>query len=173
MIGSIELSAELRYPWDVSGSKNGRAHRASTKAAIAADAWRSIFDFIVLTADHRISVLGRLGLTPNDSRALMSLNEKAGRTMRSLAREWECDASTATWIVDRLEAKALAERRTEPTDRRVKLVVLTPLGAATRDEMIAGTYTPPPEMLALDAGQLRSLREAVRYLPGPARSPAT
>jgi DNA-binding MarR family transcriptional regulator len=173
MIGSIELSAELRYPWDVSGSKNGRAHRASTKAAIAADAWRSIFDFIVLTADHRISVLGRLGLTPNDSRALMSLNEKAGRTMRSLAREWDCDASTATWIVDRLEAKALAERRTEPTDRRVKLVVLTPLGAATRDEMIAGTYTPPPEMLALDAGQLRSLREAVRYLPGPARSPAT
>ena len=157
----------------MSGSRNGQARRASSKAAIAADAWRSIFDFIVLTADHRISVLGRLGLTPNDSRALMSLNEKAGRTMRSLAREWECDASTATWIVDRLEAKALAERRTEPTDRRVKLVVLTPLGAATRDEMIAGTYTPPPEMLALDAGQLRSLREAVRYLPGPARSPAT
>jgi DNA-binding MarR family transcriptional regulator len=157
----------------VSGSRNGQARRASSKAAIAADAWRSIFDFIVLTADHRISVLGRLGLTPNDSRALMSLDEKAGRTMRSLAREWECDASTATWIVDRLEAKALAERRTEPTDRRVKLVVLTPLGAATRDEMIAGTYTPPPEMLALDAGQLRSLREAVRYLPGPARSPAT
>jgi MarR family transcriptional regulator, organic hydroperoxide resistance regulator len=144
-----------------------------TKTAIAADAWRSIFDFIVLTADHRISVLGRLGLTPNDSRALMSLDQQTGRTMRSLAREWECDASTATWIVDRLEAKRLAERRADPADRRVKLVVLTLLGAATRDEMIAGTYTPPPEMLTLEADQLRSLREAVKYLPGPARSPAT
>jgi DNA-binding MarR family transcriptional regulator len=139
---------------------------------MAAEAWRSIFDFIVLTADHRISVLGRLGLTPNDSRALMSLDERTGRTMRSLAREWECDASTATWIIDRLEAKALAERRSDPADRRVKLVVLTRLGAATREEMIAGTYTPPPELLSLDAEHLRSLRDAVRHLPAPARPPA-
>jgi DNA-binding MarR family transcriptional regulator len=143
----------------------------TSKAELAAEAWRSIFDFIVLTADHRISVLGRLGLTPNDSRALISLDERAGRTMRSLATEWECDASTATWIVDRLEAKGLAERRAEPTDRRVKLVVLTTRGATTREDMIAGTYTPPPEMLTLDTEQLRSLRDAVRNLPGP-RAPA-
>jgi DNA-binding MarR family transcriptional regulator len=49
--------------------------------------------------------------------------------MRALAREWRCDASTATWIVDRLEGKGLAERRAHATDRRVKLVVLTPRGA--------------------------------------------
>jgi DNA-binding MarR family transcriptional regulator len=140
---------------------------ATSKAALAAEAWRSIFDFIVLTADHRISVLGRLGLTPNDSRALISLDERAGRTMRSLATEWECDASTATWIVDRLEAKGLAERKGEPTDRRVKLVVLTAQGATIREDMIAGTYTPPPEMLTLDTEQLRSLRDAVRNLPSP------
>jgi DNA-binding MarR family transcriptional regulator len=152
-------------------TRASESERASTtRGALAADAWRSIFDFVVLTADHRISVLGRLGLTPNDSRALMSLDEQVGRTMRSLANEWECDASTATWIVDRLEAKGLAERRSSPTDRRVKLVVLTAQGALTRDEMIAGTYTPPPELLTLDAGQLRSLRDAVRNLPGPTRA---
>jgi len=140
-----------------------------SKAALAAEAWRSIFDFIVLTSGHRIAVLGRLGLTPNDSRALVSLDLSVGRTMRSLASEWNCDASTATWIVDRLEAKGLAERRSDPRDRRVKLVVLTARGASTRDEMIAGTYTPPPELLSLDADQLRSLRDAVRELPGAAR----
>jgi DNA-binding MarR family transcriptional regulator len=145
----------------------GRRSTGTSKAVLAAQAWRSIFDFIVLTTDHRISVLGRLGLTPNDSRALVSLDEHVGRTMRSLASEWNCDASTATWIVDRLEAKGLAQRTASPLDRRVKLVILTSRGAATRNEMIAGTYTPPPELLTLDADQLRSLRDAVRNLPGP------
>jgi DNA-binding MarR family transcriptional regulator len=171
MVGSIEISVQFGYAREVTPSK-ARSTRPTTRAALAAEAWRSIFDFIVLTAEHRISVLGRLGLTPNDSRALMSLDERVGRTMRSLAREWECDASTATWIVDRLEAKGLAERRADPADRRVKLVVVTSQGATTRDEMIAGTYTPPPELLALDLEQLRSLRDAVRNLPGPARARA-
>jgi hypothetical protein len=36
--------------------------------------------------------------------------------MRGLARDWQCDASTATWIVDRLEAKGLPSvGRTPPT----------------------------------------------------------
>jgi len=138
------------------------ARRSTTKNALAADAWRGIFDFIVATGGHRIAILGRLGLTPNDSRALGSLDSATGRTMRELAREWQCDASTATWIVDRLEAKGLAERRAHPTDRRVKLVVLTPGGARTK--MIAGTYTPPPELLDLDRAELAALRDATAPL---------
>ena len=139
--------------------------RSRSKAAIAADAWRSIFDFIVLTASHRNSALARLGLTPNDSRALMSLDPEDGRTMRSLAVEWECDASTATWIIDRLEARGLAERRSHPPDRRVKLVVLTPAGVETRNQMLAATYAPPPELLELDAAELVALRGAAASLP--------
>jgi len=141
------------------------SRRSRSKAAVAADAWRSIFDFIVLTAGHRNSALARLGLTPNDSRALMSLDHEVGRTMRSFAVEWECDASTATWIIDRLEAKGLAERRSHPPDRRVKLVVLTPAGVETRNEMLAATYAPPPELFELDAAQLVALRGAAASLP--------
>ncbi len=44
---------------------------------------------------------------------------------RSLVDEWKCDASNATWIVDRLENFDLAERRNVPRDRRVELVILT------------------------------------------------
>src|SRR5919197_1876290 len=102
------------------------------KSAVAAEAWREIFDFIVATGGHRDAVLARLGLTPNDSRALASLDARTGRTMRELARQWECDASTATWIVDRLETKGLAERHAHETDRRVKLVVLTERGESTK-----------------------------------------
>ena len=141
------------------------SRRARSKAALAAEAWRSIFDFIVLTADHRNAALARFGLTPNDSRALMSLDTEVGRTMRSLAAEWECDASTATWIIDRLEAKGLAERRSHAPDRRVKLVVLTSVGVETRDEMLAATYSPPPELLQMDAASLAALRDATTSLP--------
>jgi len=141
------------------------SRRSRSKVALAADAWRSIFDFIVLTAGHRNSALARLGLTPNDSRALMSLDPDVGRTMRSFAVEWECDASTATWIIDRLEARGLAERRSHPPDRRVKLVVLTPAGVETRNQMLAATYAPPPELLELDAAELVALRGAAASLP--------
>jgi DNA-binding MarR family transcriptional regulator len=136
-----------------------------SKAALAADAWRSIFDFIVLTAGHRNSAMARLGLTPNDSRALMTLDPEVGRTMRSLAAEWQCDASTATWIVDRLEAKGLAERRSHPPDRRVKLVVLTSAGVQTRSDMVTATYAPPPELLELGSAELTALRDAAASLP--------
>jgi DNA-binding MarR family transcriptional regulator len=132
---------------------------------LAADAWRNLFDFIVATVRHRSAALARLGLTPNDSRALTTLNADAGRTMRSLARAWECDASTATWIVDRLEARGLVERRSDPADRRLKLVVLTPDGVRTRDEMVALMYVPPPELLTLPEADLRLLRDAVARLP--------
>jgi DNA-binding MarR family transcriptional regulator len=141
------------------------SRRSRSKSALAAEAWRSIFDFIVLTADHRNAVLARLGLTPNDSRALMTLDAEVGRTMHSLAAEWECDASTATWIIDRLEAKGLAERRSHPPDRRVKLVVLTSVGVDTCNEMLAATYTPPPELLEMDVAGLAALRDATTSLP--------
>jgi DNA-binding MarR family transcriptional regulator len=139
--------------------------RKPDTASIAADAWRSIFDFIVGTSVQRIGILADLGLTPNDSRALGSLDPETGRTMRSLAEEWRCDASTATWIVDRLEAKGLAVRTAHPTDRRVTLVTLTTAGVTTRDEMLVRTYTPPPELLELDVEDLVALRDATARLP--------
>ena len=80
--------------------------------------------------------------------------------MRSLADAWGCDASNATWIVDRLEARGLAERRAKPGDRRVKLVVLTPEGLRTRQRLQQGMYEPPPALLALSAAELRALRSA-------------
>jgi MarR family transcriptional regulator, organic hydroperoxide resistance regulator len=138
--------------------------RKLDKKSLAAAAWRNIFDFIVGTATFRNRVLADLDLTPNDSRAIGSLDPDAGRSMRSLAQEWNCDASTATWIVDRLERKGLANRTSHPTDRRVTLVVLTPAGEEVRVEMMARTYTPPPELLELDADELLALRDATARL---------
>src|SRR5260370_3370016 len=86
------------------------ARYAAAKKAASAAAWRHIFDYIVASDSERVAVLERLGLTPAESRALTSLDPKAGRSMRSLADEWSNDPSNATWLVDRLERRSLAKR---------------------------------------------------------------
>jgi DNA-binding MarR family transcriptional regulator len=120
-----------------------------------------MFNFFIGTSAQRGKVLARLGLTPNDARALSALDVAEGRTMRSLADEWGCDASNATLIIDRLEKRGFAERRGRPGDRRVKLVVLTAAGAKTRQRLLDGMYDPPPEMLALPRASLEVLRSAL------------
>lgn len=84
--------------------------------------------------------------------------------MRSLASEWQCDASNATWIVDRLERAGLAVRRDEPNDRRVKLVVLTAKGARVKSDVMEAFYTAPPELLALGGTELAALERILRRL---------
>jgi DNA-binding MarR family transcriptional regulator len=131
----------------------------------AGAAWRLIFDYIIATAAERVAVLDRLGLTPAESRALSSLEPKAGRSMRSLAEEWSCDPSNATWLVDRLERQGLVTRVARDDDRRVKSVVLTPKGKRLRRALINSLYTPPADLVALPQRDLDALRAAASKLP--------
>jgi DNA-binding MarR family transcriptional regulator len=139
--------------------------RTSAKQQLAAEAWRPLARFFFDTVRHRQKVMSSEGLTPNDIRALMALDPSEGRTMSELADSWTCDASNATFIVDRLEERALAERRTVATDRRVKLVVLTPRGAEIRGRILQRFFEPPPELLELSRADLEALREAAARLP--------
>ncbi len=140
-------------------SPRSRARESATAA------WRHIFDYIRATAAERVALLDRLGLTPAESRALSSLDPGAGRSMRSLADEWSCDPSNATWLVDRLERQGLAKRVSRDGDRRVKAVVLTPKGKKLRGDLIESLYTPPPDLVALPQRDLDALRAAASRLP--------
>jgi DNA-binding MarR family transcriptional regulator len=140
-------------------------HVSRNKTAVAADVWRRIFDFIIATHAQRDAALQRFGLTPGDSKVLMHLEPDEGRTMRSLADAWSCDASNATWMIDRLEQRGFVERRPMAGDRRVKRVVLTPLGIETKAALCEALYEPPPELLALPLADLEALRDALQRLP--------
>jgi DNA-binding MarR family transcriptional regulator len=129
-----------------------------------------MFDLLIRSAPARTRSLARRGLTPNDSRALFSLDPREGRSMRSLAEAWDCDPSNATWIVDHLEALGLAERRGVPHDRRVKLVVLTAKGQATRSALQQEFHQPPPEVATLDRADLEALERVLAKL-GSGTSP--
>jgi DNA-binding MarR family transcriptional regulator len=133
------------------------ARSPTNKATLEARVWRTMFDLLMRSAPARTASLARRGLTPNDARALGSLDVREGRPMRALAELWRCDPSYATWIVDRLEKLGLAERRAAPADRRVKLVVLTKKGARTRTQLAEEFHRPPPEINALDRADLEAL----------------
>jgi DNA-binding MarR family transcriptional regulator len=140
---------------------------SSPKARLAAEVWRRLFDLLISSGEHRARVLARYGLTPNESRALHTLDPREGQTMRALAQAWACDASNATWIVDRLVVRGLAERREKPGDRRVKLVVLTDAGAKTLKRLRKAMYEPPSEVRSLPVETLESLRSALAKVPEP------
>jgi len=124
-----------------------------------------MFDFLVKTAPRRSEEMGRRGLSPNDLRALSSLEASEGRTMRSLADEWQCDASNATLIIDRLERAGLAERLPMPGDARFRLVQLTSKGRRTHLELVDEFHTPPVELLALTNKELDTLRRILEKIP--------
>jgi DNA-binding MarR family transcriptional regulator len=69
-------------------------------------------------------------LTPVQFAALRMVADRPGLDQRSLAREISFDTSTTAGVVDRLEARGLMQRNASPSDRRVRLLTLTPVGAA-------------------------------------------
>ena len=141
--------------------------RPASKATLASDVWRDLFAFFWSSGSRNAMVLvsQKLGLTPGHVKALLELEPDQARPMGALAEALHCDASNATWLVDRLEEGGLVERGTVPTDRRVKTVVLTPRCAKTRAEVIDRVHEPPEELLALYREDLEELRAALAKLP--------
>ena len=146
-----------------------RPRVARSKDALAKQAWSDLFDFFISSRKERDPVIAKHQLTANDAKGLWSLSMTEGKTMGALAAEWTCDASNATWIVDRLEKRGLAERRPAPGDRRVKKVVLTALGQKTRDAIMAAFHEPPEAILALSRADLETLHAIVGRLTLTAR----
>ena len=121
---------------------------------------------------RHIEVLKELGLTPGHLKVLSALESDEPRPMGVIADACNCDPSMATWLVDRLEERGLVERRMRASDRRVKTVVLTPLGLTTKERLFSLMFDPPEEILSLDKRTLESLRSELAKLPGRGPKPA-
>ncbi len=158
-IGRLETTPGLRYHDDVATA------RKSKRQALAEKAWRQMYGFFWLHRDEHLAVVRELGLTPGHMKALFVLELDEPRPMGAMAEALTCDASTVTWLVDSLEERGIVERRPLPTDRRVKTVVLTPLGAKTKAELVERLYEPPQALLDLDVKELEALDKALEILP--------
>ncbi|GGQ65690.1 hypothetical protein GCM10010145_39480 [Streptomyces ruber] len=90
---------------------------------------------------------------------LLSLLSLEPLPMRRLARKLKCEPSNVTGIVDRLEARGLAERRPDPGDRRVKLAAATEEGRRVARDLRESLDFAREPLAALSEEERLGLRE--------------
>ncbi|MCM1013590.1 MULTISPECIES: MarR family transcriptional regulator [unclassified Brevibacterium] len=83
---------------------------------------------------HIRRVADTLGITASQAIALRELGEPMRLT--ELAEHMSCETSNAGYVVDRMEDQGLVERRPHPSDRRAKLLSLTPAGQRCRANVL-------------------------------------
>lgn len=118
-----------------------------------------------------------MGLTRAQWQVLAQLARREGIHQGGLADILDIEPITLVRILDRLEAASLVERRPHATDRRLRLLYLTPqahplleqiwrLGAETREEALDGVAAADRErliatLLAMKANLIRTSAPAV------------
>lgn len=87
-------------------------------------------------------------LTPVQFALLFSAAKEPGLDQRTLAGKIGFDTSTMGAVVDRLEARGLIVRNVSPSDKRVRLLNLTPEGHAVLGRVIPSMLRAQERMLA-------------------------
>ena len=88
------------------------------------------------------------GITPVQYAALYAAMQQPGLDQRTLASSIGFDTSTIGGVIDRLEKRGLIERQASPTDRRVRLLQVTPEGEALLGEVIPAMLKAQQRILA-------------------------
>ena len=100
----------------------------------------------------------QLGLTRAQWSVLAHLARQEGINQAALAQILEIEPITLVRLLDRLQAAGLVERRPDPSDRRARVLFLTPaarplleriwtLAAVVREEAMAGLSEPERDRL--------------------------
>jgi DNA-binding MarR family transcriptional regulator len=117
-------------------------------------------------------------------RAALNLGRGSGRvkallclfdgpqSLTELAEAVQVDAPYATLIVDNLQERGLVERRSDPADRRRKLVALTPEGTTAARRALQVIQQPPPGFGTLSPAELDSLERLVVRIATGSEPPA-
>jgi DNA-binding MarR family transcriptional regulator len=84
--------------------------------------------------------------------------------MKELGQRMRCDPSFVTNIADQLEKRGLATRESDPADRRVKRIALTPAGLELKERIETEILGGLPWRHALDDDERACLLGLVRKL---------
>jgi DNA-binding MarR family transcriptional regulator len=148
--------------------KAAAAPRAHTRdefvATIGVSVWVRLLD------SHNL-LLGELRRRLADSCTLArfdllaNLEREDGQTPAALSRRMLVTAGNLTGLVDRAERDGVAERRPDPSDRRLSRVWLTSKGRELVQSLLPTHAEHVSELLsALDAGERRELRRLLGKL---------
>jgi MarR family transcriptional regulator, organic hydroperoxide resistance regulator len=131
-------------------------------ATAGREAWGLLLDLWGTQRSRVSEIAAEAGLAPRQMHLLRLLEPGEPLPMSRVADALRCDPSNVTGIVDRLEERALIERRADPDDRRVKMLALTPEGARLRERIRERWLEPPDPIASLSAADQRALRNILR-----------
>jgi len=139
----------------------------------AGEAWQAMYDLVFEGEGQRRlhEACDLTGLSAGVLKTLLVLSADEPVPMRDLAERFRCDPSYVTSLVDGLEVAGLAERRSCPGDRRVRMVALSPAGEETQARVRKVLGVPPAAFFALRAEELCRLRDLLVKLAGSEPSP--
>lgn len=131
----------------------------------AAEIWRLLLDpGFKAVRDHITHCISERRLSPPQALVLRELSEPVSQ--RELARRLGYDPSNITALADALEAKGLVERRTDPSDRRVRTLARTEEGERATAALEERLFHPPESITGLSPSEqsalLRLLRKVFR-----------
>jgi DNA-binding MarR family transcriptional regulator len=101
-------------------------------------AWQLLVKFFFAQRSHLPASCASsdVELSPVQCHVLHLIEPGRPMSMRRLADTLSCDASNVTGLVDRMESRGLVRREASATDRRVKVLLLTPDGARLRAQLL-------------------------------------
>ena len=127
--------------------------------------WREMYRVADLIRQRVFDVAQRHDLSAQQAQLLLRLDPDAPASMRQIADLLGCDASNVTGLTDRLERRGLVERRALATDRRVKLVAVTPEGLSLAERFRA-EVSAESLLLPLSEAELNTLSSLLARLEG-------
>jgi DNA-binding MarR family transcriptional regulator len=120
--------------------------------------------------DRRQDAVAAVGLSFVRIKALRRL-ATGPSTLRELAAHLGVDPPYVTVISRDLEARGLLTRTAHPTDRRAKLLTITPAGRKINDRAARVLNAPPAALAALPADELERLADVLARLAAPTPPP--
>ena len=126
------------------------------------DVWPLFIQFVLSLKSWWTTVCAELDITPMQGHALRALDPDRPIAMSLLAESLACEPSNVTGIVDKLESRGFIARQSVGHDRRVKMLVLTEEGKATRTLLRQRMETTPEAVAALPATTRKQLATILR-----------
>ena len=120
--------------------------------------------FVLVQRTHLPSMVADLELSPVQCQVLHVLAPNRPLAMHELARALACDRSNVTGLIDRLESRKLVERRPSASDRRVKVLALTPAGVRVRTALLERLAHPSEMFRRLSPSEQRRLLRILERL---------
>lgn len=135
-----------------------------SRSDLVDEVWRAMASLVIDNRDGwKRAVVEQTGLPFSRIRILKRLS-RLPTTVKQVAHAAAMDAPATTVAINDLEDRGLVARKTDPTNRRCKVVSLTDAGRAMVHKIDAVDDPAPNVLAALDDVQLTELRAIIEKL---------